>query len=295
MLVGKTTDQSKSTATSGGARIRLSVLLAVSGFVLSTCHVDAQIVKEIDPTGVYTLVSVAGAKLPATISHDDVEVEVRSGTFTIKADGTCGSKTTFGPPSGSEVTRAVTATFTQDGSILAMQWKGAGRTTGTVRSDSFAMENEGTVFSYKRQPGNEVLDRFLGTWRSVQTPGPRAELPDTVDLTFSRRLGGKFVQELGKVSGQDTAMIMYTYDIDRNVFRLWRFAENDPPSEATGKWNADSHTLEWTYAANAKQNFTMTARHRFVDDNAFEWDVVGRDSTDKILFQAKGNATRSGE
>lgn len=45
------------------------VLLAAGLTLLSARQADAQIVKVIDPTGVYTLVSVGGAKLPNTVSH----------------------------------------------------------------------------------------------------------------------------------------------------------------------------------------------------------------------------------
>jgi hypothetical protein len=129
----------------------------------------------------------------------------------------------------------------------------------------------------------------------VQTQGPNVEEQDPVDLTYSRCLGGKFVQELGKVSGEDTAMIMYMYDTDQCLFRMWRFAATDSPSEATGKWNADTNTLEWTYAPNAERKFTMTARHRFVNNSVFEWDVVGRDKAGKVLFRLGGKATRTSQ
>ena len=39
----------------------------------------------------------------------------------------------------------------------------------------------------------------------------------------------------------------------------------------------------------------MTARHRFVNDHVFEWDVVGRDKAGEILFQVEGKATRTSE
>ena len=103
-----------------------------------------------DISGVYTLVTLNGNKVPASISHEGVAIQVRSGTFTIKADGTCGTKTTFVPPSGSEVAREVSATYTKDGPKLTMQWKGAGTTTGTIEGDTFTMDNEGMVFGYKK-------------------------------------------------------------------------------------------------------------------------------------------------
>jgi hypothetical protein len=88
--------------------------------------------------------------VPASISHEGVELQVRSGSFIINEDGTCNSKTVFVPPSGTEVTREVTATYTRDGSRLTMQWKGAGITEGIVQGDVFTMDNEGMVFVYEK-------------------------------------------------------------------------------------------------------------------------------------------------
>ena len=274
---------------------KIPVLLTTAGLVILVWgHADAQVVEPIDPTGFYKLVSVDGEKLPATVSHGNAQVEVRSGSFAIKADKTCESKTIFGPPSGADVTREVTATFTQNGPTLTMQWKGAGLTSGTIKGNRFSMNNEGTIFTYLRQPGSEVLDKFVGTWRSVQTSGANPEERAPVKLTYRHCLDGKYVQEIGEVSGHEAAMILYTYNGDKNEFRLWRFAASDPPSEATGKWNTDNNTLEWTYAANSKQKFTMTASHRFLNDNSFEWNVVGTDNNNQILFEMKGKATRIG-
>ena len=71
-------------------------------------------------------------------------------SFVIGADGTCSSKVVFGPPSGSEVTREVKASYTQQGAKLTMKWEGAGTTTGTVEGDTFTMNNEGMIFAYRR-------------------------------------------------------------------------------------------------------------------------------------------------
>jgi hypothetical protein len=79
-----------------------------------------------------------------------VALQVRSGTFTINADGTCSTKTVFVPPSGQEATREVSATYTKEGAKLTMQWKGAGTTTGTIEGDTFTMNNEGMLFVYKK-------------------------------------------------------------------------------------------------------------------------------------------------
>jgi hypothetical protein len=128
-----------------------SGVLVLAALFLSACSGDKTNVGNApDITGVYALVSVDGAKVPTTISHDGARIEVRSGTFTIKADGTCSSKMDFVPPTGAETTRVVKATYTRQGSNLEMRWEGAGMTRGTVRGNTFTMNNEGMTLSYQK-------------------------------------------------------------------------------------------------------------------------------------------------
>ncbi len=124
--------------------------LLTAGLLLSGCKQEAKVAEGGDSTGVYTLITVNGNKVPGSVSHDGTALQVRSGTFTLNADGTCGTKTVFVPPSGSEVTREVNATYTKEGSKLTMQWKGAGITTGTIEGNTFTMDNEGMVFVYRK-------------------------------------------------------------------------------------------------------------------------------------------------
>ncbi len=125
-------------------------LILTVGLTLSACKKQELASDGSDPAGEYTLVSVNGEDVPASVSHDGVVLKVVSGTFIINADGTCSSKTVFVPPMGTEVAREVTATYTQDGSSFTMHWKGAGITVGTVQGNTFTMDNEGMVFVYKK-------------------------------------------------------------------------------------------------------------------------------------------------
>ena len=126
------------------------VFLLTAGLLVSACKQEAKVADVGDPTGVYALVTVNGNKVPGSVTHDGTALQVRSGTFTIKADGTCGTKTVFVPPAGAEQTQEVSATYTKDGSKLTMQWQGAGMTTGTIEGNTFTMDNEGMVFVYKK-------------------------------------------------------------------------------------------------------------------------------------------------
>ena len=103
-----------------------------------------------DPAGVYTIVTVDGIKIPGMVNHFVKDLMLYSGTFIINADKTCISKTVFSPPSGEKIPREVKANYTQEGSTLHMQWIGAGRTEGTVKGDTFTMDNHGMIFVYKK-------------------------------------------------------------------------------------------------------------------------------------------------
>lgn len=127
------------------------IVCLLCAFCLAGCLTSNENdIQQNDPTGVYVLVTVNGAELPASVKHGEVPIVVHAGSFTINGDGSCSSKTIFGPPSGGTVTREVNATYTQEGSILKMKWQGAGRTEGKLQGSTFNMNNEGMIFSYKK-------------------------------------------------------------------------------------------------------------------------------------------------
>jgi hypothetical protein len=103
-----------------------------------------------DIAGSYTLVSINGTPLPFTVTHEGPGIQVTSGTFTIRPDGSCATVTAFVMPSGQAQSREVSATYTRDGSKLTMQWQGAGVTIGIVEGDTFTMDNEGQLFLYRK-------------------------------------------------------------------------------------------------------------------------------------------------
>ncbi len=117
---------------------------------MCSCKPAATTTPPSDVAGTYRLQSVDGKTLPAGVSHDGHKLEIRSGAFTIQTNGTCSSHMVFVPPSGSEATRDVKATYTLDGTTLRMQWEGAGKTMGSVLGNTFTMTNEGMVLVYQR-------------------------------------------------------------------------------------------------------------------------------------------------
>jgi hypothetical protein len=125
-------------------------LILAAGLCLTACKHNVKVANGGDAPAIYTLSTVNGSTIPARVSHDGTPLEIRSGVFTINADGTCASKMVFVPPSGAESTRDVSASYKREGSRLTMRWKGAGQTTGDLDGDTFTMNNEGMVFIYKK-------------------------------------------------------------------------------------------------------------------------------------------------
>jgi hypothetical protein len=122
-----------------------TLLLAATGYKAGA---DAN--ANTDPTGVYTLVTVNGKNVPCGLTHEGVTLTVKSGAFTIRADGHCRSQMTFSVPQHGDTSREVNASYTRRGNELTMQWERAGMTVGYVRGNTFTMTNEDMVLAYQK-------------------------------------------------------------------------------------------------------------------------------------------------
>jgi hypothetical protein len=125
----------------------LLLLMAMVGF---GCKPESKVVAGPNLVGAYNLVSVNGNNVPCTIQHEGQSPTIKSGIFTINADGTCSSKVDFSLPAGGDSSREVKAAYTREGSKLTMKWEGAGTTTGTVQGNTFTMDNEGMVLVFRK-------------------------------------------------------------------------------------------------------------------------------------------------
>jgi hypothetical protein len=125
----------------------VSAILLLAG---AGCKNETKVNTDLDPTGVYALVSVDGNSLPCSLTHEGASPTIKSGTFTITADSHCRSQITFSLPARGDMSREVNATYTRRGAELTMQWEGAGVTMGNVQGNTFTMTNEGMVFAYRK-------------------------------------------------------------------------------------------------------------------------------------------------
>lgn len=130
--------------------LALFALAASTPGATTTCRGGEQPSSDINPTGVYRFVSVDGKTVPCNISHEGMTMSIKSGVFTIGADGTCSSLMKFSVASQEEVSRKVKATYTRKGKELTMHWEGAGTTVGKVDGNNFTMTNEGMILSYQK-------------------------------------------------------------------------------------------------------------------------------------------------
>ncbi len=125
----------------------------VLGLLLAGCNQESGAAKDSDPAGTYTLATINGNKLPFTPPHEGGAPEVQSGSIKLNADGSFTSSMSYGLPAGKVSSRDFSGTYTREGTNLKLQWKGAGVTSATLEGDTFTMNNEGTLFAYRKQGG----------------------------------------------------------------------------------------------------------------------------------------------
>jgi len=130
--------------------IALALLATLLVLALSGCHNEPRVTADIDPAGVYTLLSVNSQTVPCDLKHEGAAMTIQSGVFTITADGSCRSLMNFSVPGRGDLSREVKASYTQKGAELTMQWEGAGMTRGQINGNQFTMTNEGMILSYQK-------------------------------------------------------------------------------------------------------------------------------------------------
>ncbi len=111
--------------------------------------------------GTYELINVDGHALPYTLVEPGRPADapppptIVGGTFTVNADTTFQHVMRFKVTRGGAervVENPGRGTYARDGDRYLFTWQGAGQTAVTLRGDTLTMENEGTRFSYVRQP-----------------------------------------------------------------------------------------------------------------------------------------------
>jgi hypothetical protein len=128
-----------------------ALMLLFIGLFLPACRQGTTVVStNPEPAGTYALVSINGNKLPYTPPHEGGAPEVQSSAMTLKADGTFTSTVTYGMPGGKSSSHDFSGTFTCEDTRLTLRWNGAGLTILKLEGNSFTMDNEGILFTYRK-------------------------------------------------------------------------------------------------------------------------------------------------
>lgn len=261
--------------------------------------------------GTYNLVSVDGHPVPYPPRQEGQQgLQIVSSTLTLNGDGTFVSTMNYGDTPGWPRSRDFKGTYAKQGADYVLTWEGAGQTGVTIDGGTLTMNNEGMLFVYQKANAGtasaaltesatdsaqqKVLDRFIGNWSCqttiFKTEGNPEEKHQTGTLSYTRILGGNFVQEKGEDSGGNTSLRLYTYDHQKKCYLTWFFSSIPQSTDvpATGKWDEAAHALDWT----AKGS---TFQHRFINDNAIECSVLVKNDVGNTLFQAEYKLTRTKE
>lgn len=135
--------------------VALLLLAACALFLFAGCQRQAATPAAAKPVpdvaGTYALVSIDGRPVPGVVHHEDMDMDVKSGSFTFTVDGHCGTRTVVGikgRPQDAVIDRQ--ATYVQAGAEFTMRWEGFGETKGVLAGNEFTMDNEGMVFVYRK-------------------------------------------------------------------------------------------------------------------------------------------------
>jgi hypothetical protein len=143
----------------------------------------------------------------------------------------------------------------------------------------------------------KVLDQLLGTWNQETTEFRAKWTPNEKHtpgiFTFTRVLGGRFVQETGEDAEKNSCIIFYTYDKQRKCYRCWVFGSGfgGPMGPSSAKWNEATRTLEYfSFPENEGQR--PASQMRFVSDGEVVSTYMVQDTAGETLFHAEYKMTR---
>jgi hypothetical protein len=160
---------------------------------------------------------------------------------------------------------------------------------------SFGLIFAGGVHAQEQTPELKVLGQWVGTWKTefvnkVAEWNPK-EVTATGSITCKWILGGKFAEESGSSLGAGVEhRLILGYDPERKVYRDWFFNSEGNTVEGLGTWDPKTSTMTWK--AEAGPGLTGTARHHFLNADAYEWTYVVKDGAGKVYLDMKGKHTR---
>lgn len=120
--------------------------------------------------------------------------------------------------------------------------------------------------------GDEVLDRFLGRWKTDVVILRGASRIEASGLAQGvRSLEGRYVEFRGQSlepPGESDLQVM-TYDAASDLYHQWLFDSSGYRHQASGRWDASTETLTWEGTLGPNR---LVIRDRFRGDR-LEWEL----------------------
>ena len=145
-------------------------------------------------------------------------------------------------------------------------------------------------------PKQDAMDQLLGTWTNEYKVRKSQMSPEektaTGSHTFTRILGGRFVQEMGTGTGITgfQHLSLYLHDTESDSYTLWYFTSTAHVSKGTGKWNAETRTL--TTSADYGRGVRSTDTIHLKDDDTMEWSSILKDANGTLHYHLEGTSKR---
>lgn len=136
------------------------------------------------------------------------------------------------------------------------------------------------------------LSNWAGDWTGrIEKPAPRSPGPSTGVWI----LDGRYLQQTWRIPADGdnpalSATVISTYDVDHKVYRQWAFLSNGTTGQATGQWDAATHTMTWT--ERKLDGLTVVTRAVFPSPDLQLWTITGTDRAGKTVFEMSGDSKR---
>ena len=146
-------------------------------------------------------------------------------------------------------------------------------------------------------PELKPLQRFIGSWEQQVVLNPaewnleRRNIIATTEYTWI--LDGRVLQNQSVSEPDGTkGMVLTTYDTDGKEYRQWYFDSNGalPADGDRGQWNEAAKTFMWK--GTDRWGNAGTHVYRFIDHDHFEWRLVVKDYSGKVMSDMEGKAKR---
>ena len=144
----------------------------------------------------------------------------------------------------------------------------------------------------------QVLNRYLGNWRSDITLNPSLLVPETGQLSETHNvqwiLDGHILQEITSRGDKETALTLKRYNQKRTEFEMWSIQSSGESSYWIGNWKKKSRTLTWEYVDFGTGVAGELVEH-FTAEKEWLSTLVMKDKKGKLLLnvQAKHNLLKS--